>query len=282
MNVIASMTTIPSRINLIKPVIDSVFKQTLPVKHLEINIPFHCLRTGEAYEIPAWLDAYEGVKIYRTEDYGAITKVAPTLERHKDDDVYVWSIDDDVLYPSRLLATEWSRIDPDRKKIIAYQGCNFSSKSYSSANNEEECMMLEGFASVLYPPRCVKDDFMEYVQKTATNLDCVKSDDVVLSNYFASLHISIFQIGKCHFPIDFSKWSMPYFNKNDALHKQDDGHLIRYLRVIRWLKEEGLLSDLWSTILISAKPLERLKPRSRYVGGMLVRTTREFFNITKK
>ena len=83
--IIASMTTIPSRIDLIRPVIEAVLNQTVPIEHLEVNVPYQCIRTGEAYELPAWLEGMERVKIFRTEDCGPITKVAPTFLRYQND-----------------------------------------------------------------------------------------------------------------------------------------------------------------------------------------------------
>ena len=49
MRIIASMTTIPSRIAEIEPVIESVLNQDVAVDRLEINIPFYCKRNGEEY-----------------------------------------------------------------------------------------------------------------------------------------------------------------------------------------------------------------------------------------
>ena len=54
MRVIASLTTIPSRIDRIRPVLDSLRNQTVPVERIEINVPDVCVRTGETYVIPEW------------------------------------------------------------------------------------------------------------------------------------------------------------------------------------------------------------------------------------
>jgi len=77
MRIIATMTTIPSRIDGIRPVIEAVLAQTVPIEHIELNIPYTCIRTGESYAVPEWLESMHRVQIFRTEDYGPITKVAP-------------------------------------------------------------------------------------------------------------------------------------------------------------------------------------------------------------
>ena len=104
MRIIASMTTIPSRIDLIRPVIEAVLAQTVPIEHMELNIPDRCIRTGEPYVVPAWLECMDRVMVFRTEDYGPITKVAPTFLRHQNDhETYIWSVDDDCAYPANQL-----------------------------------------------------------------------------------------------------------------------------------------------------------------------------------
>ncbi|TIU62381.1 MAG: glycosyltransferase family 2 protein, partial [Mesorhizobium sp.] len=64
------MTTIPSRIDRIGPALESVLGQTVAVKHVELNVPYVCVRTNEPYILPAWLAEMERVKIFRTDDYG--------------------------------------------------------------------------------------------------------------------------------------------------------------------------------------------------------------------
>ena len=95
--IIASLTTIPSRIDLLKPILDSVLNQTIPIDHIEINIPYTCLRTEEEYTIPEWMETMDKLLIFRTTDYGAITKIAPTLLRHRGEPIGIWSIDDDFV-----------------------------------------------------------------------------------------------------------------------------------------------------------------------------------------
>src|SRR3954454_7342004 len=77
------MTTIPTRIDEIRPVIEAVLAQSVPIERLELNIPYKCIRTNEPYTIPMWLDGMDRVMIFRTEDYGSITKVAPTFLRYQ-------------------------------------------------------------------------------------------------------------------------------------------------------------------------------------------------------
>jgi hypothetical protein len=98
------MTTTPSRIERIRPALDSVIAQSASIEHIEMNIPYVSARTNELYALPRWLEGMDRVKIFRTEDYGPITNVAPTLLRHRcDHDTYIWSVDGDYAYPTNQL-----------------------------------------------------------------------------------------------------------------------------------------------------------------------------------
>jgi len=258
MKVIASLTTIPQRIDKIKGTLLSLLAQSHPIDHIEINVPYRCVRTNEDYVIPAWLTEMPKVEIHRTEDYGAITKISPTLIRHMGDcDSYIWSVDDDHNYQSDTLAGLVKLVSQYPHDIIAYNVNDYAAYiGHRSVNdrrrkrsllgiilrrhtpplripqNDESIhfQFFEGFQTVLYPPHIIDTDFADYIQKTATSMDCRKSDDMVLSYYFRK---------RCRFikaPAHRSNAMYAYGRDAQALHLQDNGHRIRYQRVVNWLR----------------------------------------------
>jgi hypothetical protein len=258
MRIIASLTTTPYRIDLIKPTIDSILNQTIPIDAIELNIPQVFLRTGEIYKIPDWLSILERdsnytnckISIFRTEDYGAITKVAPTLLRYKNaEDAFIWSVDDDFVYPVNMLATLYREYIPTKHRLLSHSGGNWTYDSdklncinYNTHRMEGVVDFFEGFAGVLYPPSLIKDDFENYVIDTSKLLDNRNSDDILLSNYFALQNIKMYN---CYYPYSNNRQFLNlgkqnYGTNNDALHKQDGGHNKRYIRVFNWLKENNL------------------------------------------
>ena len=260
MKIIASLTTIPSRIDLFLPTLQSIVNQTIAVDSIEINIPYIFKRTGETYKIPEWLLNLEQdsknskckIQIFRTEDYGAITKVAPTLIRHKDDvDTYVWSLDDDYMYPVNMLAVLYREFIPERNYVLShscgYWKCNISSREcegYLSTRKEGYAAFLEGFATVLYPTSIIKDDFEKYIIMTSETLDCRNSDDIIISNYLSMKNVKIYN---CSFPYSSTKQlfldlTLPHSQSKDSLHKQGGGNQERYIRVFNWLKSHNLNS----------------------------------------
>lgn len=254
MKVIASLTTIPQRIDKIKGTLDSLFAQTHPIDHVEINVPYRCVRTNEDYVIPNWLAEMPRVMIHRTEDYGAITKISPTLVRHMGDcDAYIWSVDDDHNYQADTLAGLIKLASQYPHDIIAYSVNDYATYTrHRSVNYRRKRSLLgiilrrhpppqqndesihfqffEGFQTVLYPPRIIGSDFAGYIQKSAESMDCRKSDDIVLSYYFRK---------RCRFvkaSAHKSNTMYAYGKDAQALHLQDNGHRVRYQRVVNWLR----------------------------------------------
>ena len=223
--IIATMTTLPNRIHLIKPVLDSILPQ---VHHVEINLPKICKRTNTAYIIPEWLKNMQGVQIFECEDQGPITKVLPTLKRHKN--AYIFSIDDDTNYYPTIVQNCLQ--ESKQKRVVSCSGIKFFSGGYVQASHGR-AETVEGFAGILYPP--FEYTNFDYFDKVLQNQDCFLGDDVVLSNYVCMLGMELWRTNKPH-PKQFK------FGLDDvqALHKQNNMGK-RYQRIIIFLQRQGLL-----------------------------------------
>jgi len=258
--IIASLTTIPSRINLISEVISRITNQTIPIHSLEINIPYFFKRKNEEYIIPDWLtdlaekskDTKCPILIFRTEDFGPATKVAPTFLRHKNDadseNTYVWSVDDDIHFSLNMLAILFSRLQPypHRKNILSHSGGNWKINAGSQecegiicGRQEGLVNFAEGFASVLYPVSVVEDDFEEYILKVIENPFCMNGDDITISNYFQMKGVVIYN---CSFPRQSLSLNakVSYGLTEDALHLQAVGNSERYINIYNWLSENNI------------------------------------------
>jgi hypothetical protein len=228
MRIIASLTTIPSRIDLIRPVLESALAQTTPVEHVELNVPYVCVRTKQTYELPGWLESMERVRVFRTEDYGPITKVAPTFLRYRNDrETYIWSIDDDCAYPPNQLALLCVAHNPEKRRILTRHGGQIQPDgTVQFWTGEAEVSMFEAFGGILYPPDCIDGDFSEYLRITSSNEVCKKNDDMVLSLYFLRRKMPIYLYNK---PSE----ETPYMHKGWLGHSKTDalsagGHVENY------------------------------------------------------
>ena len=243
--IIASMTTIPSRIQMVKPVIEAVLNQTIKVEALEFNIPFTCQRTKEDYRIPEWLSQMENVRIFRTPDFGAITKIAPTLLRRIDDDItHIWSVDDDCAYPKNQLELLVSRYQPNKKRILTRYGgsINRGHDFQSRFGGEGPVTFLEGFGGVLYPPDCIGSDFEYYVKSTSLNDHCRRGDDIVLSMYFNQRGVEIYFYNN-------PSTETPYFVEGWLPHATTDalsegGHNENYGRIFNFISDKYFKIDI--------------------------------------
>lgn len=242
--IIASMTTIPSRIAHIKPVLECILNQTVPVKHIEINIPEKCIRTGETYLIPEWLTTMPRVKIFRTPDYGPITKVAPTFLRSAGDtSTYIWSCDDDRLYPPNTLRSLTNGIDHFSNEARgAAPGITVCEDGFALLENYDSSpSYLQGYGTVLYAPNLIQDDFMLYLKFTQTSKDCRFQDEPVIFNYLAKYNILLkttnpYNINFCSKKIITDHESVP-----EALCRVEGTHAARVVRILEFLQQEDLL-----------------------------------------
>lgn len=242
--IVVTMTTTPNRINSIKTVLLSLLNQTVMIDHIEINIPYYFKRTMEMYEIPGWMTTFPKLHIHRTLDYGSITKVAPTLLRHQQDtDCIVISVDDDMIYPTdhfELLLYEFD----DTPTVWTYTGGMIKDNSYVPDLFNCTPHIVEGFSGVVYPPSCIKDDFIEYLETTSSNEDCRRSDDIILSNYLHKHGTTIRRPLKKRKILDWNSpdLSLPHGHNELALHNDTSGgHYTRYKQVLKWLSEKNIL-----------------------------------------
>jgi hypothetical protein len=113
-NFIISLTTIPSRINLIEPVIISLLNQIYSPKMIYINLPKKYNRFNTKIIIPKFLKKYEKVKIfYINDDYGPATKFIGALlnpEISRNDIIVV--TDDDIIkkqHWSHMLLSQYDK-----------------------------------------------------------------------------------------------------------------------------------------------------------------------------
>lgn len=110
---IVTLTTIPSRIDLIGMTLKSLLDQTTPPARIHLNIPHRSRREDRPYSVPAWLEDLEMVRIVRCDDVGPATKLFPTLADAEDDQAII-VVDDDRIYPPGFVKTltEAANADP--------------------------------------------------------------------------------------------------------------------------------------------------------------------------
>lgn len=231
MKKIISLTTLPDRIMHIKPCIDSLLIQE-NIDFIEMNIPYISKRFNKTYEIPEWLTETEKIKIFRTEDYGPLTKAYPTLIRYKENPCIIILVDDDCIYSKgyfQILINEYSKRE---NTIICGNGCIFKTRGIRIAS-DEVCDLVQGFSGVVLPSNILTKKIENYIQFALSNDDGYLSDDIIISNIFSLLNFKIFSIS-----LSILNSNIRLIQFNEQL-KNNNNNIIRYVRFLNWMYTNG-------------------------------------------
>ncbi|CAJ1396397.1 unnamed protein product [Effrenium voratum] len=148
--VVVVMTTIPSRIHRMEPVIDSMLKQTWPAAEIILSVPHMYNRTGETYEIPTWMRE-KPIRLVRCEDLGPGTHLLNGLRLERDPWTFLVVVDDDHIYGPELTEQLMRAAVGNPGSAVAAQGF----LSVPELLDSPELRLLEerGFP----PPRYLQD-----------------------------------------------------------------------------------------------------------------------------
>lgn len=121
-----SLTTLPSRIKGLVPVINSILNGTVLPSEIVVNIPDYSWKEKVEYKLPAFLlNPHPIIKVLRSADWGPNTKFIPIIQDKKakykeNDDILI--IDDDQEYPPEMIENfiKWRARFPDA--VIANRG----------------------------------------------------------------------------------------------------------------------------------------------------------------
>lgn len=196
MRLIASLTTLPSRINSIKPVLQSLINQTRKLDAIYLNIPYKTLK-GSTYTIPPFIreiSKQQQIKILRCKDYGPSTKLIPTInKRIISRNTYILTFDDDNI------------VDKDVVKIFSYKirqypdsALSFSGWCYGDYpfyfqlhdNNDTDTYVdwIQGCHCICYPSWLLdKGEILRFYKAQPKFLQ--RHDDHVISAYLESKKI---------------------------------------------------------------------------------------------
>ena len=196
--VIITLTTVPERLDSnptgLKKCINSLLGQDYKDFEIHFNIPETYALTNEKYIIPKWLseDEYftqeekDKIKIFRTADFGPITKILPTIFRVSDPKTILIVVDDDLEYHSGMIC-EHLRLQKTQDAVfgydgrIRYDGPIFGDEDIRnyfvvSVFEDTRVRIMQHYKSVSYKRHYFTDNLLEFLYKT-------QSDDITLSAY---------------------------------------------------------------------------------------------------
>ena len=196
--IIVSLTTIPSRVNNLSLVVDSILNNTIVPDIIYINIPRISSKENKEYEIPEELKLNNKVKINITEkDFGPLTKLYPTLLEELDPDSVIICVDDDKEYDDHLIEHLLLASEKYPHSCICISGWNYINLGILALpitipinNMVKNVDILQCYNGVLYKRKFFKDDFDEYINIE----ECKTTDDISISKYLNNNEIEILSI----------------------------------------------------------------------------------------
>jgi hypothetical protein len=107
--VIASLSTVPDRIDNLRPTIRSLLEQTRPPDEIILAIPQFSIREQRAYVVPKYISRLPRVRVLHCfEDWGPATKFIGAIQDELAagrQNTLIMVVDDDRLYPRDALET---------------------------------------------------------------------------------------------------------------------------------------------------------------------------------
>lgn len=209
---IITLTTVPSRLSAehstgIKICISSLMNQKYPKPYeIHFNIPYTNKQSGEAYAIPDWLKQLQGdkLKIFRTEDYGPITKLYPTVERVTSPDTIIVVVDDDLVYHPEMLIEQVKNQFKFEKSAVGYDGIDLWEPEFDDVRDHFvtahrkniRVKVLQHYKTISYKRSFFNDDYRPFIDEYYK-----WNDDLLMSAYLGKHNIKrIFTYSDEHTP----------------------------------------------------------------------------------
>lgn len=234
--VFISMTTSPSRIDKVAPIIEALDLSL--VEAVWINIPQVFARTGEHYHIPDALVSIPKVRIHEVgQDYGPATKVLPGVIRARklDSKAIVISLDDDHAYPKSIVAehvyaiahgAKVSNIIDERAGDLAngFFALPKDAPNLHAAWPSQDYTLIHGWSSVAYvaevlPVAEITTWLQQEHKAQSESNSCLFSDDFLITYALASKQVPITML-KTDYVQCTDILPLSYGLSDDALHRQ--------------------------------------------------------------
>ena len=231
-DIIVSFTTTPYRVDQIKPVLESIARQSIKPTRIYVNIPWRFKRDNTEYVLPTWLTSDPNIIINRTEDYGPATKLIATLEKEHNPNTIIITFDDDRTYSKhtvRDLVKQYltSSYEKTYKVGAAFTGFGLNLLFAPKHNMYVEPIILDhkpslvvvGTGGVAYRRDFFKNDIFSLIKSLP--LTCFLGDDLMISAYLLYHGIDIIKIsGMSYNPLFITSLflkELPSASTRDAL-----------------------------------------------------------------
>jgi hypothetical protein len=193
--VIASLSTVPDRINNLGPTIRSLLKQTRPPDEIVLAIPEFSLRERRPYVVPKYITRLPRVRVLRcAEDWGPATKFIGAIQDELAagrEDTLIMVVDDDRLYPRDALETYLYYSEQLPNAALCFRGAAMPATldwddakmiRASELREPRPVAVITGCGSYLIQPRFFDESLWDYSVAPQVAFDI---DDIWISGWLS-------------------------------------------------------------------------------------------------
>jgi hypothetical protein len=191
--VIASLSTLPDRIDNLGPTIRCLLDQTRSPDEIVLAIPDFSVRQEKRYVLPEYLAKFPRLRILRaTKDWGPATKFIPAIQEELAAgrlETLIMIVDDDRTYPRDALETYLSYSEELPNAALCFRGgsinrkstgCNLKISLGSQLRTPQPVTVMTGCGSYLIQPRFFDRTLWDYSDAPAA---AFYVDDIWISGY---------------------------------------------------------------------------------------------------
>lgn len=202
--VIASLSTVPSRINNLSATIRSLLKQTRPPDEIILAVPEFSIREERPYVVPEYVLRLPRLRILRSEkDWGPATKFIPVVREELAagrGDTVVMVVDDDRVYPRDALATYLHYTAELNEAALCFRGAamprtfDWRDAIMTKGNDLREprsVAVITGCGSYLIQPRFFDESLWDYSEAPR---GAFYMDDIWISGWLARRNVKRYAV----------------------------------------------------------------------------------------
>ena len=193
--VIASLSTVPDRINNLRPTIQSLLKQTRPPDEIVLAIPEFSVREQRPYVVPKYISRLPRVRVLHcAEDWGPATKFIGAIQDELAagrENSLIMVVDDDRLYPRDALETYLYYSEQLPNAALCFRGAAMPSTldwddakmiRASELREPRPVAVITGCGSYLIQPRFFDESLWNYSAAPQVAFDI---DDIWISGWLS-------------------------------------------------------------------------------------------------
>ncbi len=254
----ASCSTLPSRIENLKEVIDNILQYS-EIKKIYIHYPEKCIRLNIDYPpIPEWMNKNERIIVNRTPDWGPMTKFAFMLDIFPEkENVGFLLLDDDTQYPEHWFQSMIEQFLTNSKSSYARHGSlhRHSPFKFCTYNMSKHLLSFRNASTrwgAIYPRSifpenslCLRQNFEKY-----TKDGIFSNDDIILASSIYHSGTSLYLVPTSKPELDIWLKLNPEGNDDDVSLSNTNNTTMKQMRLASKLMVDGQYSVPWPEITV--------------------------------